>query len=59
MIKKFEEVIRDVNIYIQKYAPEEYKQKWTVNVMDGSVAMGSAVKRWAISIPYMKKTGIT
>ena len=59
MQKKFEEVIRDVNFYIQKYAPEEYKQKWLVNVLDGSVAMGSAVKRWAISIPYMKKTGIT
>ncbi len=59
MQKRFEEVIRDVNIYIQKYAPEEYKQKWVVNVMDGSVAMGSAVKRWAISIPYMKKHGIT
>lgn len=59
MIKRFEEVIRDVNIYIQKYAPEEYKQKWLVNVMDGSVAMGSAYRRWAISIPYMKKTGIT
>ncbi|MBI1978458.1 MAG: elongation factor EF-2 [Candidatus Aenigmarchaeota archaeon] len=59
MIKRFEEVIRDVNIYIQKYAPEEYKQKWVVNVMDGSVAMGSAYRKWAISIPYMKKTGIT
>ncbi len=59
MIKRFEEVIRDVNLLIQKYAPEEYKQKWTVNVLDGSVAMGSAFRRWAISIPYMKKTGMT
>jgi len=59
MQQRFEEVIRDVNVYIQKYAPEEYKQKWLVNVMDGSVAMGSAMKRWAISIPYMKKTGIS
>ncbi len=59
MIKKFEDVIRDVNIYIQKYAPEEYKQKWIVNVLDGSVAFGSAYRRWAISIPYMKKTGMS
>lgn len=59
MQQRFEEVIRDVNIYIQKYAPEEYKQKWLVNVMDGSVSMGSAFRRWAISIPYMKKTGMT
>jgi elongation factor 2 len=59
MMKRFEEIIRDVNFLIQKYAEEKYKDKWTVNVLDGSVAMGSAVKRWAISIPYMKKTGIT
>ncbi|MBI2543020.1 MAG: elongation factor EF-2 [Candidatus Aenigmarchaeota archaeon] len=59
MQRRFEEVIRDVNMYIQKYAPEEYKQKWLVNVIDGSVVMGSAFRKWAISIPYMKKTGIT
>ena len=59
MMKRFEEIIRDVNILIQKYAEEQYKDKWLVNVADGSVAMGSAVKRWAISIPFMKKTGIT
>lgn len=59
MMQRFEEVIRDVNIYIQKYAPEEYKQKWLVNVMDGTVAFGSAFRRWAISIPYMKKTRMT
>jgi len=59
MMKRFEEIIRDVNLLIQKYAEEQYKEKWLVNVADGSVAMGSAVKRWAISIPYMKKTGIT
>lgn len=59
MVKRFEEVIRDVNILIQKYAEEKYKDKWLVNVQDGSVAFGSAYRRWAISIPFMKKTGIT
>jgi elongation factor 2 len=59
MKQKFEEIIRDVNILIQKYAPPEFKDKWLVNVADGSVAFGSAYKRWAISIPYMQKTGIT
>jgi elongation factor 2 len=59
MIKRFEEVIRDVNILIQKYVEDEFKDKWLVNVQDGSVAFGSAYRRWAISIPYMKKTGIT
>jgi len=59
MQKRFEGIIRDVNLLIQKYAEEQYKDKWLVNVSDGSVAFGSAYKRWAISIPYMKKTGIT
>jgi len=59
MQKRFEEIIRDVNLLIQKYAPPEFKDKWIVNVADGSVAFGSAYRRWAISIPFMKKTGIT
>lgn len=59
MMERFEEVIRNVNILIQKYAEEEDKNKWLVNVQDGSVAFGSAYRRWAISIPFMKKTGIT
>jgi len=59
MQKRFEDLIRDVNILIQKYVEEKYKNKWLVNVADGSVAFGSAYKKWAISIPFMKKTGIT
>jgi len=57
--KKFEEIIKEVNLLIQKYAEEQFKDKWLVSVADGSVAFGSALKRWAISLPYMKKTGIT
>lgn len=59
MQKRFEECIREVNILIEKYADEKYKNKWLVNVADGSVAFGSAYKKWAISIPYMKKNDIT
>ncbi len=59
MMQRFEEVIRDVNILIQKYAEDAYKEKWLVNVNEGTVAIGSAFRKWAISIPYMKKTGIT
>jgi len=59
MLKRFEDLIRDVNVLIQKYVEEKYKEKWLVSVMDGSVAFGSAYRKWAISIPFMKKTGIT
>jgi len=59
MEDRFKEIIRDVNILIQKYSEKQYKNEWIVNVANGEVAFGSAYKKWAISIPYMKKTGIT
>jgi len=59
MQERFTDIIREVNMLIQKYAEEEYKNKWIVNVNDGSVTFGSALRKWAISIPYMKKSGIT
>ncbi len=59
MQKRLMKIIDEVNGLILKYAEEEYGKKWLVNVKDGSVAFGSALKNWAISIPYMKKTNIT
>ncbi len=59
MQERFKKIIEDVNMLIRKYAEDEYKVEWLVNVADGSVAFGSATKRWAISIPFMQKTGIT
>ena len=59
MQARFQKIITEVNILIQKYAEEEYKDKWMVNVADGSVTFGSAYRNWAISVPFMKKTGIT
>jgi len=59
MQERFLEIIKDVNSLIEKYAEEEYKDKWKISVNDGSVAFGSAVRNWAISIPFMQKTGIT
>ncbi len=59
MQKRFLKIIEDVNMLIHKYAEDEYKDEWLVDVNDGSVAFGSATKKWAISIPYMKKTDIT
>ncbi len=59
MQERFTNIIREVNILIQKYVEEQFKNKWIVNVNDGSVTFGSALRKWAISIPYMKKSGIT
>jgi len=59
MSERFKKVITNVNVLIQKYAEEQYKDEWTVNVEDGSVAFGSALRNWAISVPLMKKVGIS
>ena len=59
MQERFTNIIREVNMLIQKYGEEQFKNKWLVNVNDGSVTFGSALRKWAISIPYMQKTGIT
>jgi len=59
MEARFKKIITEVNILIQKYVEEQYREKWSVNVMDGSVAFGSALRKWAISVHMMKETGIT
>jgi elongation factor 2 len=59
MLERFKNSITEINRLIQKYAEEEYKDNFSVNVNDGSVAFGSAVRKWAISVPIMKKIGIT
>jgi elongation factor 2 len=59
MQERFVGIINEVNVLIRKFAEDQYKDAWSVNVNDGSVAFGSAVKNWAISVPTMKKKGIT
>ncbi|MBU5689812.1 MAG: elongation factor EF-2 [Candidatus Aenigmatarchaeota archaeon] len=59
MMERFTKIIADVNYLIQKYAEDEFKTKWYVNVENGSVAFGSALRKWGISVPFMKKHGIT
>ncbi|EDY35312.1 translation elongation factor aEF-2, partial [Aciduliprofundum boonei T469] len=59
MMARFEKIIKEVNKLIRRYTPEEFKDKWMVRVEDGTVAFGSAYHNWAISVPFMKKTGIS
>ncbi|RPG79368.1 MAG: elongation factor EF-2 [Euryarchaeota archaeon TMED117] len=59
MLKRFEETITKVNRLIKQFAPEEFKKTWQVSVMDGTVAFGSAYHNWGITIPYMKKSGVS
>ncbi|MDA1196581.1 MAG: elongation factor EF-2 [Nanoarchaeota archaeon] len=59
MQEKFISVIASVNKLIRQIAEEEFGEKWQANVQNGSVAFGSALHNWALSIPYMKENNIT
>jgi elongation factor 2 len=59
MQERFLKIIAEVNDLIDKMAPEHLKNKWKVNVEDGSVAFGTAYHNWAISVPIMKNTNMT
>jgi elongation factor 2 len=43
------DLINNVNKLIEQYAPIEFAEKWKVSVEANSVAIGSAMRRWAIS----------
>ncbi|MDR2544209.1 MAG: elongation factor EF-2 [Methanobrevibacter sp.] len=55
---RFVKIIAEANKLIKGMAPEDKKDKWKVDVSDGSVAFGSAYHNWAINIPIMQKSGI-
>ncbi len=59
MQQKFIKIITKFNELINKVVSKEFAGKWNVKVEDGSVAFGSAFHNWAISAPYMKKTGLS
>lgn len=59
MQERFMKIIMQVNLLIQKYSENQFHDKFLVNVENGSVAFGSAYRKWAISVPYMKREKIT
>jgi len=59
MQARFIKIITKVNKLIAQFAPKEVREEWQVNVNNGTVCFGSAVGNWAISVPYMQRTGIT
>ncbi len=52
-------IILEFNNLVEEIAEKDFKQKWKVNIQDGSVAFGSARENWALSLAYMKKRNIT
>lgn len=59
MQERFVKIINEFNGLIANIAETEFKEKWQVNVNEGSVAFGSARDNWALTIPFMKKRGVS
>ncbi|MCQ8903316.1 MAG: elongation factor EF-2 [Methanothrix sp.] len=58
MAVRLGKVIDNINKLIRSMDEEHYKAGWRLDAANGSVAFGSALYNWAISVPQMKKTGI-
>jgi len=58
MAARLGKVIDNINKLIRGMSEEKYKAGWRVDAANGSVAFGSALYNWAISVPMMKRTGI-
>ncbi len=56
--EKFMKIILEANKLIKGMVSDDMKDQWGVDVMDGSVAFGSAYHNWAINVPMMQDTGI-
>ncbi|NLD57827.1 MAG: elongation factor EF-2, partial [Methanomicrobiales archaeon] len=52
-------VIDKVNKLIKGMNEEAYNNGWKLDASMGTVAFGSALYNWAISVPFMKKSGIS
>jgi elongation factor 2 len=59
MIEKFSKIVADFNTKIKNILPAPLNKEWQVSIAGGTVAFGSAYNNWAISAPYMQKSGIT
>lgn len=58
MQQRLSNIVNEVNEKIRKLLPQELKEKWALKVESGNVVFGSAFNNWAITVPYMKKSGI-
>ncbi|MFH0869809.1 MAG: elongation factor EF-2 [archaeon] len=57
--ERLTKIILEFNQHVEEIAEPEFKQKWKVNIAEGSVTFGSARENWALSLPFMKKKNIS
>jgi len=59
MAEKFTKIVMEVNKRIYAVLPAPLNKEWQVSIEGGTVAFGSAYHNWAISVPFMKKSGVS
>ncbi|HUL39154.1 MAG TPA: elongation factor EF-2 [Methanomassiliicoccales archaeon] len=59
MQQRFVQIVTEVNRRISTQLPAPLNKEWQVSVQEGTVGLGSAFNNWAVSAPYMKKSGIS
>lgn len=59
MIEKFSKIVHEFNVKVMNNLPAPLNKDWQVSIQGGTVAFGSAYNNWAISAPYMQRTGIS
>ena len=57
--ERIEIIYNNFNALVKKFSKNYPVPKWRSTTQDGSVVFGSALHRWAISIPITKETEIT
>ncbi|MHA2325574.1 MAG: GTP-binding protein [Promethearchaeota archaeon] len=60
--EQFKKIISEFNTLVETYAPPEFKKIWRVDPREGTVAFGSAIHRFGLTIPALaeiwhEKTG--
>ncbi|MHA1243631.1 MAG: GTP-binding protein [Candidatus Heimdallarchaeota archaeon] len=59
IVERLEIVYNNFNALVERYSSQTKLPKWRSTTKDGSVVFGSALHRWAISLPIIKESKIT
>jgi elongation factor 2 len=56
--ERLTKIIINVNKKIRDIAEPQFQDAWSVDFMNGSVCIGSAIHNWALSADFMKEKGV-
>lgn len=59
MQERFLEIIKEVNNLIDMYGEPEFARRWKINPTEGNVVFGSAKDKWGLSVPLVRKKGVS